>query len=150
MSTVIDAPPSTVWAEVRDIARHVDWMADARSITFTSDQTSGVGTRFECLTVVGPFRLRDEMEVTDWREGRAISIRHTGMVTGSGTFTLAGLRRSRTRFSWEEDLAFPWWMGGAAGAFVGGGVLRRIWKRNLRVLKALVESGRSGQPTPGK
>lgn len=146
VSTVIDAPPSTVWNEVRDISRHVDWMADARSITFTTDQTEGVGTTFTCRTQVGPFRLDDEMVVTDWREGRAMGIRHTGLVTGSGAFTLTGLRRGRTRFTWEEQLTFPWWMGGAPGSSVGGVVLRRIWKRNLTVLKALVESGRSTPP----
>ena len=76
VSVVIDAPPRRVWDEVRDIASHVDWMADARAIRFTSHQQTGVGTTFECDTGYGPFRLTDHMEVTEWDEGRTIGIRH--------------------------------------------------------------------------
>jgi len=143
VSTVINASPAQVWDEVRTIDRHVDWMADARSIAFTSTQTSGVGTTFDCVTKVGPITLTDKMAITEWRDGRAMGVRHEGIVTGVGMFTLARLRRDRTRFTWEEHLTFPWWLGGSVGGSVGGVVMRRIWKRNLRVLKALVESGRA-------
>lgn len=143
VSTVIKASPARVWEEVRHIDRHVDWMADAESISFTSLQTSGTGTTFDCVTKVGPITLVDKMAVTAWRDGREVGVRHQGLVTGIGSFTLAGIRRGRTRFTWEERLTFPWWMGGRAGGVVGGAVMRQIWKRNLRVLKALVESGRT-------
>ena len=33
--------------------------------------------------------------------------------------------------------------GSQIGGIVGGRILKRIWRRNLRVLKALVESGRA-------
>ncbi len=143
VSTVIKASPARVWEEVRHIDRHVDWMADAESISFTSPQTSGTGTTFDCVTKVGPITLVDKMAVTAWRDGREVGVLHQGLVTGIGSFTLAGIRRGRTRFTWEERLTFPWWMGGRAGGVVGGAVMRQIWKRNLRVLKALVESGRT-------
>jgi hypothetical protein len=146
VSTVIDASPAQVWEEVRLIERHVDWMADAEEIRFTSERTTGVGTTFDCLTKVGPIRLTDRMEITSWREGRSLGVDHRGLVTGTGTFTLARIRRDRTRFTWAERLRFPWWLGGPVGGAVGSVVMRRIWKRNLRVLKALVESGRSDRP----
>ena len=143
VSTVINASPTQVWEEVRHVERHVDWMADAESITFTSDARSGVGTTFDCVTKVGPIKLTDKMAITEWRDGRTMGVRHDGIVTGEGAFTLARIRRDRTRFTWEERLVFPWWMGGPVGGVVGGVVMRQIWKRNLRVLKALVESGRT-------
>lgn len=145
MSTVIDAPPGRVWAAVRDIASHVDWMHDAVAIRFTSPGWTGTGTSFDCDTRVGPFRLTDKMVVTEWSEGRAMGIRHVGLVQGTGRFTLRPTRRGGTRFTWDERLRFPWWMGGPAGAGVAAPVLRRIWRRNLAGLKDAVE-GRGTTP----
>ena len=144
VSTVIEASPADVWAAVEDVASHVGWMADAEALRFTSDRTRGVGTTFECDTKVGPLRLTDLMEITQWEPGRAMGVRHVGLVTGEGVFTLspAGrrLRRRRaTRFEWSERLVFPWWMGGPVGGVVGGRIMRLVWKRNLRRLKAIVE-----------
>jgi hypothetical protein len=141
VATVIDAPPRTVWASVREIAGHARWMEDAVAIRFTSLSRSGVGTTFECDTRVGPFRLTDVMEVTEWEDGRRLGIRHVGLVTGSGRFTLRRARGDRTRFTWEEKLRFPWWMGGPVGGAVGSQVLRRVWRRNLANLKRQVEAG---------
>jgi hypothetical protein len=139
VSTTIDAPRAQVWMAVRDIGSHVEWMEDAVAIRFTSRARDGVGATFECDTRLGPFRLTDQMEVTEWRERRVIGIRHVGLVTGTGRFTLGRRRHGRTRFTWEERLTFPRWMGGRPGSVVGGTVLRRVWKRNLRALKAKVE-----------
>lgn len=147
VSTVIDASPAEVWDAVEDIRSHTEWMADAEEIRVTSDHASGAGTTFECDTKVGPFRLTDLMEITRWEPGRAMGVRHVGIVTGDGTFTLSPAggrfrRRRATRFTWTEQLTFPWWMGGPIGAVVGGRVLKLIWKRNLRTLKGIVEGDR--------
>jgi len=142
VSTLIDAPPTRVWDEVRKLEDHVDWMTDAVEITFTGPKLSGVGTTFDCETKVGPFRLTDHMEVTEWHEGRAIGVRHRGLVTGQGRFTITRARRCRSRFTWDERLTFPWWMAGPVGGIGAKVVMRRIWKRNLRSLKARVESSR--------
>ena len=136
VSTVIDAPRREVWARVADISSHVGWMADAEAIRFTSRRRRGVGTTFECDTRVGPLTLTDVMEVTSWAEGREIGVRHTGVVTGTGRFTLRRARGGSTRFTWEERLVFPWWLGGPVGGMVGAQVLKRIWKGNLRRLRA--------------
>ena len=66
VSTEIHAPPSQVWDIVKDIDDHVNWMKDAERIDFISDKRSGVGTKFDCATKVGPFRLKDRMEITEW------------------------------------------------------------------------------------
>lgn len=132
--TTLDAPPEAVWADLADIARHVDWMRDAVAIRFVSDRSAGVGTRFECDTKVGPFRMTDVMEVTRWDPGRAMGVRHVGLVTGEGTFTLRRARGGRTRFTWTERLRFPKRLGGPIGAFAAKPVFRWIWKRNLSAL----------------
>jgi uncharacterized protein YndB with AHSA1/START domain len=137
-----DAPPAAVWAAVEHVDTHVDWMADAEVIRFVTDQTQGVGTRFECVTKVGPVRLVDHMEITEWEPGRVMGVRHTGVVTGTGVFTIAPLDDGRrTRFAWAEDLTFPWWLGGPLGSVIGSRtVMKAIWAANLRRLGELVEA----------
>ncbi len=140
VSTVIDRTPAQVWADVRDIDSHVDWMHDAVEIRFLSDAREGTGTRFECDTKVGPFSLTDVMEITSWEDERRMGVRHVGLVEGTGEFTLRDLGSDRTEFRWQEDLSFPWFMGGPIGAFLARPVLRFIWKRNLARLKARIEA----------
>lgn len=148
----IDADPDTVWQVVEPIERHVDWMADAESIRFTSAQSRGVGTTFVCRTKVGPLRLDDHMAVTEWQPGAVMGVDHRGIVAGSGRFTITALDLGRrTRFEWTEQLHFPWYLGGPVGAAVGSRlVLAPIWRRNLRRLRTLVEAqpGRAGTASP--
>ena len=143
VSIELDAPPSAVWRVVEPVERHVDWMADATAIRFDTDQTRGVGTRFVCDTKVGPITLQDRMEITEWVPGRKMGVKHTGVVTGSGVFELEPIDLGRrTRFTWTEDLRFPWYLGARLGEVIGGqAVMKQIWKRNLRELKRLVEAG---------
>jgi uncharacterized protein YndB with AHSA1/START domain len=140
----IDAAPEVVWTVVERIEDHVDWMADAVAIRFETSQRSGTGTRFVCDTKVGPLELADRMEITEWSPPAAMGVRHSGLVTGTGRFTLDPIDLGRrTRFTWEESLGFPWWLGGRLGELIGGKlVLRWIWRRNLRRLKQLVECPR--------
>ncbi len=139
----IDATPDIVWSVVEPIEHHVDWMADAEAIRFSTDQRRGVGTTFVCDTKVGPFRLADHMEITKWEPGLVMGVRHHGIVTGEGQFTLTPIDLDRrTRFEWTEVLHFPWYLGGPIGEMLGGRVvLRAIWRRNLRRLRTLVEGG---------
>ena len=140
MSVVVRAAPAAVWAELADIPAHVEWMMDAVEIRFVGDgRRIGVGTTFECDTVVGPFRLTDVMTVTEWRPRRVLGVRHAGVVTGTGRFTLRRLGVRRTRLTWDEALVFPSRFGGRAGVAVASPVLRWVWRGNLRRLKARVE-----------
>ncbi len=138
----VDASPQRVWQEVASIADHVTWMEDAVAIRFTSDRTSDVGTTFDCETRIGPIELTDRMEITEWDEPRVIGVRHTGVVTGSGRFTLAETPSGGTVFSWDETLHFPLWLGGPVGEVVGAWLLRRVWRRNLENLRARLSSPR--------
>jgi hypothetical protein len=139
VSTLIDASPGEVWRSIEDVGSHVEWMGDAEAIRFLSRRRQGTGTRFECDTVVGPLRLTDVMEITEWKPRRSMGVRHSGLVTGSGRFTLRRARGGRTRFTWDERLRFPWWMGGPFGAVLGAEVLRFVWNGNLRRLRRRVE-----------
>lgn len=139
VSTLINATPAQVWASIESVASHTEWMHDAAAIRFITDQESGVGTTFECDTVVGPIKLTDVMEITEWETAAVMGVRHVGFVTGEGRFTLlpyGGI----TRFVWAEELTFPWFLGGSIGATISKPIMRGIWNRNLRNLRTKVES----------
>jgi len=133
------ASPDEVWRGVEDISTHPEWMRDAVKVSFLTDQHDGVGARFACLTKVGPLRNHDILVVTEWAPGRAMGIEHTGVVTGSGRFTLEP-ENDGTHFCWEEVLRFPWWMGGPVGERAAKPVLGAVWRGNLRRLKERVEA----------
>jgi len=136
--TSMRASPEVVWRAVEDISSHPRWMRDAVSVEFVTDRHEGVGTEFRCLTRIGPFTNRDVLKVTEWIPNSAMGIEHTGVVKGTGRFTLEP-EPDGTRFCWEEVLRFPWWMGGAVGERAAKPVLHRVWRTNLRLLKEIVE-----------
>jgi len=134
VAVVIERDREAVWAEVADLSRHSEWMTDAESITFRTDQMSGVGTIMDVTTRVGPFRTVDVIEVTEWVEVERIAVDHRGLVQGTGEFGLVDREDGSTLFTWSEDLAFPWYLGGGLTAMVAAPVLRRIWQQNLNRL----------------
>ena len=143
VSIDIPAPPQEVWDYAADLARNPEWMADAESIAFTSAQTEGVGTTFDCLTKIGPMSTTDKIEVTEWDPPNTLGIIHRGAVTGTGRFTLAPTAEG-TRFTWSEDLTLPWYFGARVGQRPASMVLERVWRRNLRTLRARILERQQG------
>ena len=131
ISITIDAPLDPVWDELERIEDHVDWMADAESIDFHTEQRRGIGTKFTCRTKIGPLRTADVMTIDAWEDHKAIGVTHAGAVTGSGQFTLDAPSPTTTVVTWDEQLSFPWYFGGALGALAASPVFRWIWSRNL-------------------
>ncbi len=135
VSIDIPAPPQEVWDYVADLASNVEWMSDAQSIDFTSAQTQGVGTTFDCVTKIGPLKTTDKLEVTEWDPPQTLGITHRGAVTGTGRFALEPIEDG-TRFTWSEDLTLPWYFGSRMGQQPASVVLERVWRKNLRNLRA--------------
>jgi Polyketide cyclase / dehydrase and lipid transport len=135
----IAAPAPTVWAAIERVESHVQWMADAVRIDPVGPARQGVGAEYVCETRVGPFRTRDRLMVTDWAPGERMTVAHVGAVRGEGRFALRAVG-DRTEFCWEEALWFPWWMGGPVGERLARPVLRRVWRGNLRRLRAQIEA----------
>ena len=127
----IAAPVTAVWDDIAQIEHHVEWMTDAERIDFVSESRRGRGTRIEVLTRIGPLRTTDVMEFTAWEPPHRMAIRHVGMVSGSGEFTLAESGPNRTLFTWSETLDFPLRFGGSLGALLARPILTAVWRRNL-------------------
>jgi uncharacterized membrane protein len=138
LSIHIAAPIDRVWAELADLASHPEWMDDAATVQFLTDQRVGVGTRLAAATRIGPLRAEDVMDVIEWEEERAIVVEHVGSVKGRGRFEIQPMPDG-TEMTWQEELRFPWWMGGRLGEWVAGPILRRVWTRSLERLRARVE-----------
>ena len=129
----IDASPGDVWRELADLGNHAEWMKDAVSVVFTSEQRVGVGTTMQVATRVGPLRTMDVLEVIGWTEGQSIEISHKGLVKGTGVLSVEP-QDGGSRVSWDEDLQFPWWVGGRITGWFARPFLSRIWKGNLQRL----------------
>jgi uncharacterized protein YndB with AHSA1/START domain len=138
VNVVIDAPLARVWAELADFASHPQWMDDAATVRFLTDRTTGLGTRIEAATRVGPLRASDVMEVVRWEEEQTIVVEHVGAVKGYGRFDIEPTGGG-TGMRWVEDLRFPWWMGGPIGLALARPIMRRIWHGSLMRLKERVE-----------
>lgn len=141
VSIELPATPDDVWSYLRDIASHAEWMRDAESITFTTHQTEGVGTTFECHTKISFLRTLDVMEITSWEPGREMGVTHEGVVSGRGRFAMAPAGSpsgTETSFSWSEELTLPWFFLGRFGEIAAAPILRLIWRRNLRGLRARI------------
>jgi carbon monoxide dehydrogenase subunit G len=137
-SLVISAPIQDVWDGLAAVETHADWMTDAESIVFVGERRSGAGTRIRVRTKVGPLRVDDVMEFTAWDPPQTMTVRHVGRIGGGGEFRLTE-QDGGTRFTWVEDLRFPWYFGGALGWFFARPILRRIFAANLARFAATVE-----------
>ena len=135
ISTVINKPINVVWDEVKIMENHVNWMEDAVKIDILSENNSGLNTKMNVLTKVGPITLNDIITVTEWKEKESIGVIHEGIVTGEGVFYLTSLDESKTKFQWVEILKFPFYLGGPLGEIFGGLILKLIWNKNLKNLK---------------
>tara|TARA_B100000686_G_C16666349_1_gene903797 strand:+ start:148 stop:597 length:450 start_codon:yes stop_codon:yes gene_type:complete len=136
----IASPIKLVWEVIADIQSHTNWMADAETIRITSETTEGIGTSFDCNTKIGPLRTTDRMVITKWEPESTMGVRHEGLVTGEGFFTLISKSTDETIFAWKEHLIFPWWLGGPITGFISKPILQSLWKKNLERLKIQIES----------
>jgi uncharacterized protein YndB with AHSA1/START domain len=145
VTTRINAPTSRVWREVANLATHNEWMDDAKEIRFQGTRRSGKGVTFDVLTRIWKFEVDDHIVVTEWQEPDRIVIAHDGAVQGNGTFTLTPTAGG-TEFAWEEDLLFPFYMGGPLGELATRPLVKRIWTKNLASLKDRIEMKRDINP----
>lgn len=135
-SVGLNAPIDVVWADLADLPSHVEWMRDAEAISVVGVGPPGVGETILADTRVGPIRVRDRMEITEWRPGAAIAVRHTGMVTGEGRFALEEIDGQQTRLTWDEHLRFPFLLGGLVGERIAAPILRALFRANLSAFAA--------------
>lgn len=142
----IHRPVAQVWDLLIDWESQPDWMQDARSVTVTSPNRTGVGVTIDVPTNIPlGITVLDVMEVTEWEAQRTIAVRHTGrVIKGSGAFELAPTRlpggAEGTIFTWTEDIDAPLGVvGDTIARFTAVPVVSWVFRRSLRALKAYAE-----------
>ncbi len=139
VSTDVQGSRSDVWTVLRDLEDHARWMADVAAIRITSARRAGAGTRFDCVTKLGPIGMTIPMAIVAWEPERRMATRYDGTLRGGGELSLRRRRGGQTRVTWRARIRFPWWLGGPFGAFAAARILKLVWRRSLANLRGIVE-----------
>ncbi|GAA1781286.1 SRPBCC family protein [Actinomadura chokoriensis] len=128
------APAEHVFALLTDWPRHAEWMP------FTSAEGGDkVGDELRARTGIGPVGFTDTMVITDWRDGRRVSVRHTGRVVRGEAWFKVVPEGTGSRVVWAELIDLPLGPLGRAGWLVAGPVVKAFLALGLRRLAALAE-----------
>ncbi len=137
-AVTIRRPPEAVWPYLVDWERLGRWMLELQNVRVTSERREGVGTEAVGTVRIAGISTTDRVRVTAWEPPHMVEIAHLGWVKGSGLMVLRP-HPEGSRLLWRETLRPPWGPVGAAGLRLLRPVLRRIFARDARVLKALAE-----------
>lgn len=140
-------PAEVVWDLLTDWDRQGDWQLEARDFVVTSDHREGVGVVASATVSIGGITTRDEIRVVEWQPCKRLVIEHRGWVSGRGEILLTPLGADRTHVFWTEELWPPLGVLGALGLTAFRPLMRRVFKRDLRVLAALVRARARGAAT---
>jgi hypothetical protein len=112
----VEAPAPHVFGALTDWRRQSDWIM-ATTVRPVGRQSRAIGDRIEAFTglrtPLGAIGFMDKMVVTEWVEGRSVTVAHIGrVVRGSGSFAVTPRTAQACDIAWTEDLTIP---GGSAG-----------------------------------
>ena len=145
MSELLPGPPEVVWELITDWEHQDDWMLEASDFEVISEQRAGIGVRAEATIKIAGIKTRDEVRVVAWEPPKLLSIEHLGWVSGRGVLHLTPVAEG-THIYWREELKPPLGILGALGMTLFAPVMRRIFKRDLRILAALTRAATRSQP----
>jgi hypothetical protein len=120
-------------------------MLEASDFEVVGEQRQGVGVESRATVRIAGIRTRDTVRVSMWEPPRILVIDHLGWVKGSGEIQLHPVSEG-TRMRWRETLFSPPKLGpiGRLGLRLASPLMRRIFRRDLRVLRSLVRSRSEG------
>lgn len=141
VSDTMPGPPEVVWALITDWEHQDDWMLEASHFEVIGEQREGVGVEAKATVRIAGIRTRDRVRVSMWEPPRILVIDHLGWVKGSGEIQLHPVAEG-TRMRWRETLLPPPKLGpiGRWGLVVASPLMRRVFRRDLRVLRGLVRA----------
>ena len=138
-STTIKAAREAVWPYLVDWENLGRWMLEAKNFKVTSPHREGVGVTAEAIIRIAGIRTKDPVRVSRWQPPEVLEIEHLGWVGGSGLIRCIE-SNAGTVVEWTEMLNPPWGVIGALGMRLIKPVMRRVFQRDLEILKQIVES----------
>lgn len=139
VSDLLPGPPETVWQLITDWEHQDDWMLEASDFVVTTEQREGVGVEALATIRIGGIATRDRVRVSVWEPPTRLVIDHLGWVRGHGDIRLSAAGED-TRIVWLERLQAPLGIAGHLGLRLFAPFMRRIFQRDLRVLRGLVRA----------
>ena len=113
-------------------------MLDADRVEVVSAHREGVGVRLAVRTrILGLPAFTEPMEVIGWEPPRRLVLRHGGLITGEGTWTLSP-EPGGTLFVWVEHVRLRLPVVGEAAARLYAPALRWLMRRAAAGLRAAV------------
>lgn len=137
-------PPEIVWDLITDWEHQDDWMLEAADFRVIGEQRTGIGVEAEATIRIAGITTRDRVRVVGWDPHHRLAIRHLGWVSGTGELFLTPIDEKTTFLFWREDLEPPLGLVGAVGMTLFRPLMRRIFRRDLRILEGLVRARASG------
>ncbi len=129
------------WDLLVDLELQPVWMKDALSIEKLTEGPVGVGTVMRVPTQILFLRTTDRMEVTEFELLSRWAVKHVGLVTGEGAFSLHDAPEgSGTIVHWHERLSAPLGIIGRFGMTLLRPVLRHQFHSDLVRFKKLCEA----------
>ena len=137
IAATISASPEAIWNLITDWERQGDWMLEASDFVVTSPHREGVGVEAEATIRIAGIKTRDRIRVVGWEPNHRLAIEHLGWVSGVGEIYLTPSGPGRSHVFWREELHPPMGVLGAVGLTMLKPLMRRIFVRDVAVLKRL-------------
>jgi carbon monoxide dehydrogenase subunit G len=150
MARTMPGPPEVVWELITDWEHQDDWMLEASEFVVTSGRREGVGVEAEATIRIGVITTRDRVRVSAWEPNRRLTIEHRGWVSGTGDIHLTPIGSGLTHVFWREALDPPLGPLGSAGLRALRPLIGHLFRRDLRVLAALVRARTRATGTVGE
>ena len=137
----LSAVPGQVWDLLTDWERQAAWMPDVawvQVVGVAREMGATVKVRTKVLGI--PFAT-DVLTVTAWEPPRRITVRHQGVVMGTGDWLIEPVAAGTT-FVWIEEIRMPPPVLGDIGLWLYGPIQRWMIRRSLSNLARLVAPSR--------
>lgn len=147
LSRVLPGPPDVVWRLITNWENQGDWMLEASDFVVTSPHREGVFVEAKATVKIGLISVRDRIRVSAWEPNKHLGISHLGWVKGTASLRLTEIEKQSTWIDWTETLNAPMGWIGYVGLVIFSPLMRRIFRRDLRILESLVRVASGGGGT---